>query len=183
MKTAALAVLAFSGVCLITLICIAGYVIGTLNTETGLKNQCLAQIKVNQTNYDTMWKVISQKAQVSDKYKDTFKEIYPDLISGRYKTGGSLAKFVQESNPNFDTSLLNQVSNAIEQYRVSFKLAQDKLIDLHLQHKNLVEKFPSGFICSAFGRTTLPDPSVITSSQTEEVFEKGKDDDVNVFKK
>lgn len=185
MKNVVLALLAVAGVCLITLICLVGYVVGTLNTETGLKNQVYAQIKVNQTNYDTMWKIISQKAEISDKYKQTFAEIYPELISGRYKTGGSLLKFITESNPNFDTSLLNQLSNAVEQYRVGFKLAQDKLIDLNLQHTNLIQKFPSGFVCTTFGRSEIPESDVVivTSGKTKEVFEKGQDDDAKVFSK
>jgi hypothetical protein len=81
--------------------------ISASNKEIRLRSKITAQKQVCEAYYDKLWKVISQKAQVAEQYKKTFKEIYPQLIAGRYgsEKGGSLMKWITESNPNFDVSL------------------------------------------------------------------------------
>lgn len=89
------------------------------NQNIELKNKILAQQKSNEANFDKMYKVISQIAQVSEQYRETFKEVYPQLIEGRYgnEKGGSLMKWVTESNPTFDTRLYDRLATAIESNR------------------------------------------------------------------
>ena len=77
------------------------------NKEVSLRAQAEAQRGKVEGVHDKMWKIIQQKAQVTDEYKDAFAEIYPNIISGRYQgeNDGALMKWVTEQNPNFDTSL------------------------------------------------------------------------------
>lgn len=155
---------------------VGGYCIGTLRTETRLRNRFEAQILINKTNYDTMWKVIQQKTGIANEYKDAFAKIYPELIAGRY-SGPSMMKWIQESNPNFDTSLYSNVMNTIEGLRTGFQREQVHLIDIHREHKNLVEQIPSSFVCTIFGRAPIPnsDIKLITSDKTEQAFDSGKE--------
>ena len=85
------------------------------NKEIALRNQVEAQRGKIEGVHDKMWKVISQKAQVSNEYKDAFTEIYPAIMEGRYSGSGdgSLMKWVTEQNPNFDTSLYKDLSQSI----------------------------------------------------------------------
>ena len=92
------------------------------STEVELRKQAEAQRGKVEGTYDVMWKTITQQASVSEQYKDAFKEIYPELIEGRYSQGdGSLMKWIQESNPTFDTSLYKKLMQTIEVQRLSFE--------------------------------------------------------------
>lgn len=157
--------------------------VGASNKEIGVRNQMTAQQKSCEAFYDKMWKVIQQKAQVADEYKTAFAEIYPSLIDGRYKNdGGTLMKWITESNPNFDVSLYKDLSTAIESQRNSFFVEQQKLIDLKREHDNIRQKFPSSMFVG--GREEIK-ITVITSSETEETYRTGKEekDKLNLFKK
>lgn len=75
----------------------AGSVIGCYfhynNQEISLRQQSEAQRGKIEGVHDKMWKVLQQKAQVTDEYKSSFESIYPKLIEGRYSKGdGSLMK-------------------------------------------------------------------------------------------
>ena len=66
------------------------------NREVNLRNLAEAQRGNIENVYDKMWKILQQKAQVTDEYKEAFREIYPQLIEGRYSQGdGSLMKWIQ----------------------------------------------------------------------------------------
>lgn len=105
--------------------------INASNEEIGLRSQIIAQKEICFSFYDKLWKVLEQKAQVSSQYKDAFKEIYPELIQGRYgnEKGGTLLKMITESNPNFDVSLykdlMHWLRNQLEQGATHIEITQD----------------------------------------------------------
>ena len=149
------------------------------NREVNLREQCEAQRGKIESTYDKMWKIISQKAQVSEKYKDAFKEIYPELISGRYSQGdGSLMKWIQESNPNFDTSLYKDLMQSIEIERTSFDKNQGRMLDLIREHTVLCNTFPGKWFIF---HTTPITYEVISSTKSKEVMKTNLDDNVDVF--
>lgn len=149
------------------------------NSEVRLRNAVTAQQKANETSFDTCWKIIQGQAQVADKYKDSFKEIYTGLMEGRhYEKGGALMKFITESNPTFDIRLFEKVSNSIEAQRTAFMRDQQKLIDLKREHDNVLTTMPGSFFV---GSRPPVEIKIVTSSKTEKVFESRKEDDVDVF--
>lgn len=151
------------------------------NQEIRLRNQAEAQRGKIEAVYDQMWKIISQKAQVSEQYKDGFKEIYTGIIVGRYSQGdGTLMKWIQESNPNFDASLYKEVMQSIEVERQNFTREQEVMIDLVREHTNLLNVFPSSIFLSS--RKAI-EYTIISSTKSKEVMQSGKDDDVDLFKK
>ena len=118
----------------LALVCIIGFTVVTMvgsyftynNQEIDLRQQCEAQRGKVEGVHDAMWKIISQKAQVSQEYRAGFDSIYTHIIEGRYSQGdGSLMKWIQEANPQFDTSLYKDVMDAIEQQRTIFRKAQE----------------------------------------------------------
>lgn len=150
------------------------------NQEVALRKQAEAQRGKVEGTFDAMWKIISQQAQVSDQYKEAFKEIYPDLISGRYKDNNTLMKWVQEANPNFDTRLYNTLMQTIEVQREQFKKSQERMLDLIREHETLCETYPSKW----FITNTAPiEYTIVSSTKTKYTMETGVDDDVELFKK
>lgn len=155
--------------------------ISARNSEVKLRNKAEGQEQVCKNNFDAMFKKIAQIAEVSDQYKQTFKEIYPALIEGRYKNdGGTLMKWIQESNPNFDTKLYDKLIDVIESSRDGFKHEQDKLADIVREHKDLLGTWPSSMFVG--GRPALQ-MTFISSAKTKETYRTGEENDIDVFKK
>ena len=122
-----------------------------------------------------------QKAGVSDEYRETFEKVYPEIISGRYNQDGSTAmKWIQESNPDFDTSLYKDLMQAIEVQRSYFTQAQTRMLDIIRQRDTLLETIPAKFFISNKSKI---DYTIISSTRTKTVTTTGIDDEVELFKK
>lgn len=150
------------------------------NQEVELREQVNTQQEIIKLNYDKMFKVIAQVAQVPEQAKKAFKDIYPDLIEGRYgdSRGGALMSWVQEHNPEFDWSLYKNVQVAVEANRQEFFIEQKKLEDFRRAHVVLLQKFPGSLFLS--GRSQI-EIQTVTSTKTEEAFNSGKEDNINIF--
>jgi hypothetical protein len=151
------------------------------NQEVRLRKEIEAQNKKVEVVYDKMWKVISQKAQISSEYKESFHEIYKDIIAGRYSNGdGSLMKWITEANPEFDASIYKDLMNSIEVLRTEFQHAQERMIDLIRERETLCETMPSSMFIKNKDKIEY---EVISSTQSKDVMETRMDDDVDLFKK
>lgn len=151
------------------------------NAEIRLASQVKAKQKSNEASYDTMWKVIAQKAEISSEYKDSFKDIYVAIMDGRYgdDQGGTLMKWIQESNPSFDVSLYKDLMVAVEGQRERFLREQQQLIDLNREHDNMIDTFPGSLFVGSRPKIEI---TVVTSAKTGAAFATGTDDDVDLFK-
>ena len=149
------------------------------NKEIYLRKEADAQRKKIESTHDKMWKVIKQKAEVSDKYRETFARVYPEIIAGRYSEGSSAMKWIQEANPNFDTSLYNDLMQAIEIQRTHLHNAQTRMLDVIRERASLIESYPSRWFITNKSEIEY---EVISSTKTHNVVETRVDDDVDVFK-
>ena len=149
------------------------------NKEIYLRKEADAQRKKIESTHDKMWKVIKQKAEVSDKYRETFERVYPEIIAGRYSDGSSAMKWIQEANPNFDTSLYNDLMQAIEIQRTHLHNAQSRMLDVIRERASLIESYPSRWFITNKSEIEY---EVISSTKTHNVVETRVDDDVDVFK-
>lgn len=170
------------GISILTIGIIIALIGVSANTkEVRLRSTITAQKEVCEAFYDKLWKVIAQKAQVADQYKEAFKEIYPALIEGRYgnEKGGTLMKWVTENNPTFDVSLYKDLMMSIEAERAGFFMEQKKLIDLNNQHRIVRQTFPSSIFVGS-----RPDIEIVivSSDKTKEVMKTGKENDIEIFK-
>ena len=160
----------------------------TSNKEVELRNLVTGQQNTCKANYDKMFKVIAQVAQVAEQNmkvsKEAFKEIYPELMEGRYSNerGGALMSWVAENNPQFDinatSELYKNLQKAIEANRAAYFMEQKKLISYHKQHKDVLMKFPGSLLLS--GRDTMG-IIVVTSAVTKQVYSTGEENDINLF--
>lgn len=169
---------------IVSVLAIAGIIalvgISASNKEVQLRSQITAQKEVCEAFYDKLWKIISQKAQVADQYKSAFKEIYPQLIEGRYgnEKGGTLMKWITESNPTFDISLYKDLMNSIEAERTGFFMEQKRLTDLNNEHRIVRQTFPNSLFIGSRPDIQI---TIVSSSATKMVMQTGLEDDVDIF--
>lgn len=150
------------------------------NKEVSLREQAEAQRGKVEGVHDAMWKIISQKAQVSNEYRAGFDSIYTHIIEGRYSKGdGSLMKWITEANPNFDTSLYKDVMDAIEVQRTQFMKAQERMIVIKREHSTLCKTYPGRWFIS---NTSEIEYTIVSSTQSKQTMESGLDDNVDLFK-
>ncbi len=157
----------------------------------GINNQCvgqeqsiIAQYNQNKNNYDNYFKKLKETAQVPDMYVDSFKKVYNGIMSGRYGVGGSKAAFqwIQENNPNFDSSLYKQIQEVIEAGRNSFEANQKTLLDKKQIYQTLLGQIPDGFFAKLMGfpKIDLEKYNIVTSEETEGVFNSKKSEPINI---
>lgn len=173
----------FIGILTIVIIggfCLFGKGVSVYNTHINLKNQIEAKQKDNEAVFDSMWKKISQTAQVSDKYKDGLKEVLTAYTEGRSKDSNNLLMdWTKEAVPSFDSSLYKQINNVIIASRDDFAKNQKILIDLSRQHNVFIETFPNNVFCAILKIKPI-EIKVVTSTKTEQAFETGKEDDIKL---
>lgn len=176
----------FSSVGVITLLTVLVFGLVTVgmyfsynNTDARLRAQAEAQVGKIESVHDKMWKVLQQKAQISNEYKTSFAEIYPQLIEGRYSQGdGSLMKWITEANPTFDTSLYKDLMLSVELLRTEFQKSQERMLDIIREHNVLLTSMPSKWFVS---NTERIEYTVISSTRSKTVMETKIEDDVNLF--
>lgn len=162
---------------------VIGYVVSTANYETRLSNRIEAKILDNQSEYDNMWKKISQVAEVTDQQRLALKDIFTEHAQARNGNfQNSLTAWIHESVPTVDTTTFNNLQNIITSSRDSWTTRQKELLDLSRAHNDLLETMPSSFILTMFGRKPIK-ITIITSTRTQDTFTSGTDDNVSVFNK
>ena len=177
MKTKLIIIGAILAVVLFTYV---GMYISYTNQEVELREGITAKIKDNESNYTKMWEILTQKAGVTQQYSKDFKEIYPELIKGRYSNGGGdLMMWIKEHNPDFDTSLYKDLMMSIEAQRESFHTTQEQLLDMSRQHNVLLSKIPSKWFLSGVGPIDIP---IVINDAAEEAFATGKETKMELFK-
>lgn len=178
MKTAIVAITALAVLIGIPMLMYVSY----NNNEVELRNQAGAQQKKCELVFDQVWKILQQKAGVTSEYKNAFMKIYPQLMDARYsnESGSLLAKFVTESNPNFDTILYKDLMVSIEAQRTTLTREQAALLDIKREHDNLRMKIPGSFFV---GSRAALEIKIVTSSKTDEAFATGKEENVDLFNK
>lgn len=163
-------------------IAVAGYCLSVYNTQAKLQTLYDAKVKDNSSEFDNMWKKISQVSQVPAAKKDALKDIfssYADARSGN-KSGGQMMQWIHESVPNVDLNTYDNLMNIITTSRDSWTERQKELVDISREFNQNLATQPSGALLHAFGFKEI-DAKVITSSRTEQTFQSGKDDDTNLF--
>lgn len=130
-----------------------------------------AEMSVVEGRLDNMWKIISDKFDMSQQYADDFKEIAKVNI-GAFNQGGEMWKWINTQLPQIDPTIYKEVMATIESERLSFENAQKKIIDIVREHNNLIVKVPSSWFISD---KTLLEWKVISSKETKEIMESRED--------
>lgn len=133
---------------------------------------------------------ISEIAQVPAMYREDVKDIYSDVLAGRYGDNGSQAmfQFLKEQNPNIDASLYTNIQQAMEAGRNEFRVAQTRLVDQKRVYVTNLGYVWKGFWLEQAGYPTLnvgyaggtDDFEIITSEYAVEAFETGVDQGITL---
>lgn len=162
---------------------IAAWAIGVSNTYNKKYKTGKAAQQNSQVVFDNTWKKIAQDAQVTDQYKEGFREVYVEIADARYGNDGeagqqTLMKWIQESNPTLDASIYKTLMNTIEGSRNEFTMEQKKLIDIDRELQTMKVVFPQSLVLK-----NKPDLEIklVTSAKTDEAFETGQENDIDLF--
>jgi len=170
---------------LAVLLVFAVYVIGLSNKEVTLAETIKAKQLDNTSEFDNMWKVIQQTAQVPGEKKDALKEIFVGYAQARAGTGDNkpLMNWIKEAVPNADLKIYDNLLNIITAKRDAWTMRQKELIQLNNTHNIMLKTIPGGMILtSILGRQPI-EIQIVTSTKTDNAFKTGKDDDVQLFPK
>ncbi len=150
------------------------------NQEQALRTDIEDQQRKIEANFDSMWKIITQKVQVLDKYSDDFKEVVRGYTQGRYGQNGSQAMFqwLKEHNVPIDASLYKEIMVTIEARRLGFEREQRILSEMAAQHKKFYVTMPSMWFVSG----SPVQVQIISSDKTKAVIESGRENDTELFK-
>ncbi len=176
---------------LVWLVVLGGFVVFLISTYASFNNQ---EVKLRTTFnmqmsnrtalFDKMWKIISQKAQITKAYDSSFLSIVKAAMDPRKDGANIMMKWVTESNPTLQAGtvqeLYKELGRTIESERNSFFEREETLSSIKQQHSLFLLSFPNNFYNIFMGRQEL-EYKPITSSRTENVISTGKDDEVKLF--
>lgn len=145
-----------------------------------LETQIEAQLKSNESNYDAMWKKFKEMTQVTDLQAEQFKDVYADLISGRYEDSKLLFKAVQEQNPNLNGEVYTKLQNEISAGRTEFDRNQKKITDMIAEYNRLVQHRGILMAMLTERKPLDTDKYIVTSDKTQKAFDSGKADTVDL---
>lgn len=166
------------------LVVAAGLVITSYITYANMGNRTEAAIKAryqdNENIYASGTQKVMEVAQVPGMYRDDLQKVFTAALQGRYGQNGSQAVFqwIQEQNPQFDSSLYAKVQQVIESFRNEFKTAQTTLLDQCRSYETLRGNVWSGFWLSAAGypKADLDKLcTIVTTDTARQTFETKRD--------
>jgi len=150
------------------------------NQEISLRTSAEAQQEANAAIFDKTWKVVAQEAQILEKYKDDFKDVYGTIMTDRYRgaRAGALMSWINEHNPTLDPGAYKRLMSAVESNRAEFLTGQKRLIDIDREHKALKRKFPGSIFVGSRADLEI---IVVTSEKTKQTFTTGSENDIDLF--
>ena len=161
----------------------ASYV-GAHNKGVSFDNRLAAAWENNENILGQYSLKIQEMAQVPGMYANDLKEIVREAMSGRYGEDGSGAVFqwIQEQNPNVDSSLYIEIQREMKVGRNKFEAAQTQLVDVKRAYKDQLDFFWSGMWLriAGFPKTDLSKYKIITSEYAQETFESGVDKGIKI---
>lgn len=175
-----------AGIFLIISLFLLVWYMGVNNTDARLRAEIAAEQKNCEIIYDEMWKVIKEQAQVPDAFKDDFKNVWKEIVSGNATQAKSVfSAYVTRFNPQFTPELHSKLMTTIEHERKSFTQAERKIIDKKREHDVFRTKMPvnSSLGRMVFGTFSEIEIHLVTSDKTEDAFKTGKDDKLDIFER
>ena len=152
------------------------------NKEIKLAENIHAKQDVTSASFDNMWKILTTQAGEATEYKESFKDVYTEIMAGRYSNerGGALMSWIHESNPEFDASIYTKLMTSIQAERTSFFKEQKMLVDLNREHKTIRQTIPGKWF---IGNKEDIEIIIIESDKTKEAYNTGLENDVDLFNK
>lgn len=151
--------------------------VSAYNAANRMENQIVATFEDNKNVLAQYSNRIAEAAQIPAMQRDDLVAVVTAALDARYGEEGSKAmfQFIQEQNPNIDSSVYTQLQRMIEAGRIDFATAQTRLIDQKRVYDNARKSFWQGFWMRVAGypKINLDDYKIVTNARTEEAFKTG----------
>lgn len=176
-------IIAIIAVALIAMISIPSYISAANygnRTEAALK----ARLEDNENIYANGTQKVMEIAQVPSMYAADLQKIVTAAIQGRYGENGSQATFqwLQEQNPQLDSSMYKKIQQVIEAFRNEFQTGQTTLIDQKRSYETALGNVWQGFWLARAGypKINLADFKIVTTDKARQTFETKRDSGIQL---
>lgn len=119
--------------------------------EKELRDESEAHRKILEGTYDRIWSNIKLRSGISEKYRRSFNDIYPDLIDQSINNE-AFVDWIPDCNPDFDPNEYVPLLESIALDREKFITHQRRMLALIKDHRLLVSGKPAQWLihdCSA----------------------------------
>lgn len=127
---------------------------------------------------------VAESAQIPAMQRDDLTQVVTAALDARYGEEGSQAMFqwIQEQNPQIDSTVYTQLQRTIEAGRIDFAAAQTRLIDQKRVYQTALGSFWTGTIMgvAGFPRKDLDEYNIVTNVRTEQSFETGTEEAIQL---
>lgn len=151
--------------------------VSAYNAANRMENQIVATFEDNKNVLAQYSNRIAEAAQIPAIQRDDLVAVVTAALDARYGEEGSKAmfQFIQEQNPNIDSSVYTQLQRMIEAGRIDFATAQTRLIDQKRVYETALGSFWQGMWMRVAGypKINLDDYKIVTNARTEEAFKTG----------
>ncbi|HDK7194934.1 TPA: hypothetical protein PTV74_003242 [Clostridium botulinum] len=158
---------------------VGGTILNHRNHMVALEERVNAQYSDNKSSYDNMWKKFKEATQITDIQAEKMKDVYTDIITGRYNDTNLLFKAVKEDNPKLDQSTFTNLQNEIMSSRNAFNNNQKQMSDIIREYNTYVRK---NLITATLlnYKTKNTEDFITTSEKTEKAFDTKKDEEIKL---
>lgn len=119
--------------------------------EKLLRDEAEAHRKILDGTYDRIWNNIKQRTGISEEFRRSFNDIYPDLIDQSINNE-AFVDWILDCNPDFDPNEYVPLLESIALDREKFITHQRRMLALIKDHRLLVSGKPAKWLihdCSA----------------------------------
>jgi hypothetical protein len=151
--------------------------ISAYNTANRMERSIVATDENNRNILAQYGNRVAEAAQVPAMQRDDLTAVVTAALDGRYGDDGSRAvfQFIQEQNPQIDSTVYVQLQRMIEAGRIEFAAAQTKLVDQKRIYETSLGSFWQGTWMSVAGypRIDLDEYQIVSTARADEAFETG----------
>lgn len=139
----------------------------------------------NENVYANGTQKVMEIAQVPAMMRDDIKEVFTAALQGRYGENGSQAVFqwIQEQNPQIDSSVYTKIQQAMEAFRNEFRTAQTALLDQCRTYETNRGYVWSGFWLRLAGYPKMDIDkmcTIVTTDKARQTFETKRDSGIQL---
>lgn len=160
--------------------------VSAYNTGNRLEQSLKATYENNRNILAQYGNKIAEAAQVPAMQRDDLTAVVTAALEGRYGDDGSRAvfQFIQEQNPQIDSTVYIQLQRMIEAGRNEFTAAQTKLTDQKRVYETALGSFWQGTWMSVAGypKINLEEFKIVSTARADEAFETGIEEPLQLTK-
>lgn len=158
--------------------------VSAYNTGNKLENTIKATYEDNQNVLAQYSNRIAEAAQIPAMQRDDLTQVVTAALDARYGEEGSQAmfQFIQEQNPQIDSTVYTQLQRMIEAGRIDFANAQTRLIDQKRVYETALGSFWGGtwLRVAGYPKVDLDEYNIVVNARTVEAFETGQEEAIQL---